>query len=67
MRVPADDASQGANQSADQLSGDSNSDAVLGRCGHDRRMQNELTLAIDPRHASFVARLDAVLRMPSGR
>ena len=46
VRVPAGDASQGAYQSADQLSGDSNIDAVLGRCGHDRRMQNELNLPL---------------------
>ena len=52
VRVPANNASQGAYQSADQLSSDSNIDAVLGRCGHDRRMQDELTLAIDPRYTS---------------
>jgi hypothetical protein len=36
--------------SADQLSGGSYTDAVLARCGIDRRMQNEPTLAIDPRN-----------------
>ena len=36
--------------SADQLSGGSYSDAVLQRCGHDRRMQNEPTIALDPRN-----------------
>jgi len=38
--------------SADQLAGGTYSDAVLQRCGVDRRMQNEPTLAIDPRAAS---------------
>ncbi len=41
--------------SADQLSGGSYSDAVLARCGVDRRMQNEPTLAIDPRNTSIWA------------
>jgi hypothetical protein len=36
--------------SADQLAGGTYSDAVLQRCGVDRRMQNEPTLAIDPRN-----------------
>ncbi len=36
--------------SADQLAGGSYSDGVLARCGIDRRMQNEPTLAIDPRN-----------------
>src|SRR6266516_6447191 len=36
--------------SADQLAGGSYSDGVLARCGVDRRMQNEPTLAIDPRN-----------------
>ncbi len=36
--------------SADQLAGGTYSDAVLARCGTDRRMQNEATLAIDPRN-----------------
>jgi hypothetical protein len=35
--------------SADQLAGGTYSDGVLTRCGADRRMQNEPTLAIDPR------------------
>src|SRR5712691_13178295 len=35
--------------SADQLGGGTYSDGVLSRCGTDRRMQNEPTLAIDPR------------------
>jgi hypothetical protein len=36
--------------SADQLAGGSYTDPVLARCGIDRRMQNEPTLAIDPRN-----------------
>ena len=36
-------------KSADQLSGGTYTDGVLQRCGIDRRMQNEPTLAIDPR------------------
>jgi len=51
VRVTVDNNSQGPYLSADQLSGGSYSDAVLMRCGHDRRMQNEPTLAIDPRNA----------------
>jgi len=35
--------------SADQLAGGTYTDGVLTRCGVDRRMQNEPTLAIDPR------------------
>ncbi len=50
VRVTVDDGSQGAYQSAAQLSGGSYTDAVLARCGTDRRMQNEPTLAIDPRN-----------------
>jgi hypothetical protein len=38
--------------SADQLAGGSYTDGVLSRCGVDRRMQNEPTLAIDPRDPS---------------
>jgi BNR/Asp-box repeat len=38
--------------SADQLAGGTYTDAVLLRCGTDRRMQNEPTLAIDPRNHS---------------
>jgi hypothetical protein len=41
--------------SADQLAGGSYTDAVLARCGVDRRMQNEPTLAIDPRDTSIWA------------
>lgn len=41
--------------SADQLGGGSYTDAVLQRCGHDRRMQNEPTLAIDPRNTNVWA------------
>lgn len=37
--------------SADQLGGGTYTDATLARCGIDRRMQNEPTLAIDPRNA----------------
>ena len=36
--------------SADQLQGGTYSDAALLRCGHDRRMQNEPTIALDPRN-----------------
>jgi hypothetical protein len=39
--------------SADQLAGGSYTDGVLTRCGIDRRMQNEPTLAIDPRNTSI--------------
>jgi hypothetical protein len=38
--------------SADQLAGGAYTDAVLQRCGQDRRMQNEPTLALDPRNPS---------------
>ena len=55
VRVTVDSGTQGAYQSADQLSGGSYSDAVLQRCGIDRRMQNEPTLAIDPRDTSVWA------------
>src|SRR5258707_9377612 len=41
--------------SADQLAGGTYTDAVLRRCGIDRRMQNEPTLAIDPRNTSVWA------------
>jgi hypothetical protein len=41
--------------SADQLAGGTYTDAVLMRCGTDRRMQNEPTLAIDPRNHSIWA------------
>jgi hypothetical protein len=39
-------------KSADQLAGGTYTDGVLTRCGTDRRMQNEPTLAIDPRNTS---------------
>lgn len=48
VRVTVDAAS--TYKSADQLAGGSYSDGVLTRCGIDRRMQNEPTLAIDPRN-----------------
>jgi len=47
VRVTVDQA--GSYVSADQLGGGSYTDGVLARCGVDRRMQNEPTLAIDPR------------------
>jgi len=50
VRVTNDQGS--AYVSADQLGGGSYTDGVLARCGIDRRMQNEPTLAIDPRNAS---------------
>ena len=52
VRVTVDNGSQGSYVSADQLSGGTYTDAVLTRCGVDRRMQNEPTLAIDPRDTS---------------
>lgn len=42
----------GSYKSADQLAGGSYTDGVLARCGHDRRQQNEPTLALDPRNPS---------------
>jgi len=53
VRVTGDQA--GTYVSADQLAGGTYSDAVLARCGTDRRMQNEPTLAIDPRNTSVWA------------
>ncbi len=53
VRVTVDQA--GTYMSADQLSGGSYSDGVLTRCGVDRRMQNEPTLAIDPRNTAIWA------------
>jgi hypothetical protein len=50
VRVTVDTGSK--YQSADQLAGGSYTDAVLARCGIDRRMQNEPTLAIDPRNTA---------------
>jgi hypothetical protein len=42
----------GAWMSADEMGGTGTyTDDTLARCGHDRRMQNEPTLAIDPRNA----------------
>jgi hypothetical protein len=53
VRVTVD--SGGAYMSADQLAGGTYTDAVLARCGTDRREQNEPTLAIDPRDPSVWA------------
>jgi hypothetical protein len=53
VRVTVDEAS--VYVSADQLVGGTYTDAVLQRCGTDRRMQNEPTLAIDPRNRSVWA------------
>jgi hypothetical protein len=53
VRVTGDQG--GAYRSADQLAGGSYTDGVLSRCGIDRRMQNEPTLAIDPRDTSVWA------------
>jgi len=50
VRVTVDQG--GTYVSADQLAGGTYSDGVLTRCGVDRRMQNEPTLAIDPRNHS---------------
>ncbi len=55
VRVTVDSGAQGAYHSADQLAGGSYTDGVLQRCGTDRRMQNEPTLAIDPRDHSVWA------------
>jgi hypothetical protein len=38
--------------SADQLAGGTYTDGILQRCGHDRRQQNEPTIALDPRNPS---------------
>jgi hypothetical protein len=53
VRVTVDTASTYV--SADQLAGGTYTDGVLQRCGTDRRMQNEPTLAIDPRNTSVWA------------
>src|SRR5215469_12639235 len=45
----------GSYRSADQLAGGTYTDGVLARCGIDRRMQNEPTLAIDPRNPTVWA------------
>ena len=50
VRVTHDNGAGGGYLSADQLSGGSYTDGVLGRCGTDKRQQNEPTLAIDPRN-----------------
>jgi hypothetical protein len=50
VRVTVDNGTKGPYLSADQLAGGTYTDAVLQRCGIDRRMQNEPTLAIDPRN-----------------
>jgi hypothetical protein len=50
VRVTVDNGANGPYLSADQLAGGTYTDAVLQRCGIDRRMQNEPTLAIDPRN-----------------
>jgi hypothetical protein len=52
VRVTVDNGGNGAYRSADQLAGGAYTDTVLQRCGADRRMQNEPTLAIDPRNPS---------------
>ena len=49
VRVTLDNGSNGSYVSADQLAGGTYNDAVLRRCGTDRRQENEPTLAIDPR------------------
>src|SRR5258708_4157581 len=53
VRVTVDQGSKYV--SADQLAGGTYTDGVLARCGVDRRMQNEPTLAIDPRNHSIWA------------
>src|SRR6266404_5347432 len=53
VRVTVDEGS--TYQSADQLAGGTYTDGVVQRCGTDRRMQNEPTLAIDPRNTSVWA------------
>lgn len=53
VRVTHDNGTGGGYLSADQLAGGTYSDAVLKRCGTDRRQQNEPTLAIDPRNTAI--------------
>jgi hypothetical protein len=53
VRVTVDAVS--AYVSADQLGGGAYTDSVLARCGVGRRMQNEPTLAIDPRNPAVWA------------
>jgi hypothetical protein len=55
VRVTVDNGTNGPYLSADQLAGGTYTDAVLARCGVDRREQNEPTLAIDPRNVSVWA------------
>jgi hypothetical protein len=52
VRVTVDNGTNGAYKSADQLASGSYTDPVLARCGIDQRMQNEPTLAIDPRNTT---------------
>src|SRR5947209_3012956 len=52
VRVTVDNGANGGYRSADQLAGGSYTDQVLTRCGSDRRMQNEPTIAIDPRNTA---------------
>jgi hypothetical protein len=53
VRVTHDNGTGGGYLSADQLAGGTYTDAVLTRCGTDRRQQNEPTLAIDPRNTAI--------------
>jgi len=52
VRVTHDGGTGGGYVSADQMAGGTYTDAVLTRCGTDRRQQNEPTIAIDPRNAA---------------
>ncbi len=54
VRVTVDNGTSGY-VSADQLAGGAYTDGVIQRCGRDRRMQNEPTLAIDPRNTNVWA------------
>src|SRR5260370_42401410 len=49
VRVTLDNGSNGSYVSADQLAGGTYNDALLRRCGTDRRAENQPPLAIDPR------------------
>lgn len=53
VRVTVDNGTNGSYVSADQLAGGTYTDAVLQRCGTDRRQENEPTLAIDPRNTNI--------------
>ena len=55
LRVTVDNGTNGSYVSADQLVGGTYTDAVLQRCGTDRRQQNEPTLAPDPRNTNIWA------------